>query len=101
MSQSGSRSGSLRPAAVSENLPASQGTNVPAFDIIPIIERMAKLEEAVADLKNLFEGRDQLMLSVLEAMRDLKKNFLDSNEKIEDALKDLTDKAQPRKKKWF
>ncbi len=79
----------------------AQGTNVPAFDIIPIIERMAKLEESVAEVKNLLEGRDQLMLSVLEAMRDLKKNFLDSNEKIEDALRDLTDKAQPRKKKWF
>jgi len=88
------------PESVRENLPA-QGTNVPSFDIIPIIERMAKLEEAVAELKNLLEGRDQLMLSVLEAMRDLKKNFLDSNEKIEDALRDLTDKAQPRKKKWF
>ncbi len=88
------------PETVRENLPA-QGTNVPAFDIIPIIERMAKLEESVAELKNLLEGRDQLMLSVLEAMRDLKKNFLDSNEKIEDALRDLTDKAQPRKKKWF
>jgi signal recognition particle receptor subunit beta len=85
---------------VSESSPA-QGTNLPAFDIIPLIERMTRLEESVAELKNLFEGRDQLMLSVLEALRDLKKNFLDSNEKIEDALKDLTEKVEPRKKKWF
>jgi mutual gliding-motility protein MglA len=88
------------PAAAAENLP-SHGTNVPAFDIIPLIERLAKLEESVAELKNLFEGRDQLMLSVLEALRDLKRNTLDANERIEDALKDLTDKVEPRKKKWF
>jgi mutual gliding-motility protein MglA len=88
------------PEAAGENLPP-QGTNLPASDIIPLIERMARLEEAVAELKDLFEGRDQLMLSVLEALRDLKKNFLDSNEIIEDALKGLAEKVEPRKKKWF
>ena len=88
------------PEPVRENLP-KQGTNVPAFDIIPLIERMEKLEEAVAELKNIFEGRDRLMLSVLESMRDLKKNFLDSSDKIEDALKNLMDKVEPKKKKWF
>jgi mutual gliding-motility protein MglA len=88
------------PEEAGKNLTA-RGTNLTASDIIPLIERLARLEESVAELKGLFEGRDQLMLSVLEAMRDLKKNFLDSNEIIEDSLKGLAEKVESRKKKWF
>jgi len=65
----------------------------------------AKVEELINEFRASMEGQDRLLLSILEAVRESKKNNLDSHEKLEDAMTYLIDKVRDEdktaKKKWF
>jgi len=81
---------SLKEARESEAIPHGGG----------IEEAAQRLEKFMRDV---MEGQDRLLLSILESVRDAKKSSVDSNERIEGALSYLADKIKDGSKtrKWF
>ncbi len=67
----------------------------------PEFDPRAQGELIERKLREAFEGHDQFMLSVLENVRELKKNMSDLNDRLEDALKNLGGGMGSTKKKWF
>ena len=67
----------------------------------PEVDARAQGELIERKIKESFEGHDQFMLSVLENVRELKKNMSDLNDKLDDAFKNLGGGTGSQKKKWF
>ncbi len=67
----------------------------------PEVDARAQGELIERKIREAFEGHDQFMLSLLENVRELKKNMSDFNDRVEDALKNLGGGAGSQKRKWF
>ena len=67
----------------------------------PQVDARAQGELIELKIREAFEGHDQFMLSLLENVRELKKNMSDLNDRVEDALKSFGGGAGSQKRKWF
>ncbi len=67
----------------------------------PEVDARVQGELIERKIREAFEGHDQFMLSLLENVRELKRNVSDLNDRVEDALKNSGGGTGSQKRKWF